>query len=110
MREKYLEALVEIFVERFSRINWDFDLLSTLPEVPLEHIYKQLNRKLGVNWTLEQHISFCKKLHKLGYLKYSYGGISIVKGKKAEKHWIKLKGKYLHDAIDKIKEISQKFK
>ena len=74
MREKYLEALVEIFVERFSRINWDFDLLSTLPELPLEHIYKQLNRKLGVNWTLEQHVSFCKKLHKLGYLKYSYGG------------------------------------
>jgi len=104
----YFKALIGAIVEYNRRIygdNFDKWVLSgewtTVPESPLEQLYDFINAKLGAVLPLGEHVKWCKKLSKLGYVRYSYGGISIVKGKKAEKHWIGV----TDYAFRKIKEV-----
>lgn len=80
-----------------------------IPDTPLEQIYKKINELLGVELDINRHVELCKKLANLGYITYSYGGISIVKGKQAERHWINLKPSLYQRLKERLQKITQDF-
>ena len=77
-----------------------------IPETSLESIYERINEFLGIKMTLKEHVEMCKRLSNLGYIGYSYGGISVVKGQKADEHWIEMKKPMIRKFLEKLMEIT----
>jgi len=105
--KEYIDALITVFAERHVKEAHCIDEWKTIPELPLDKYWYRINKILGLNLTLAEHVEICRKLIKHG-VHYKYGGISIVKGQKAYKHWIKLDTRYLNEFKKRVKGLEVK--